>query len=202
LTVLVGLIIWTSLTSLTSLTLLTVLTGLTVLRLFTWWTVILLKIQPSALIPHPSALFLTPLPRGLFVETSPVKESWTLRPAAINLLICLGSLALISGCVRSKVEITTEPPEAEITMNGVNLGNSPVDQPFAWYWYYDFTAAKEGYEPGYKRRRFHAPPWLWPGFDLLMEAMPFYVTDTKKVHLVLEESQDLPDPAFAFEEGG
>lgn len=118
----------------------------------------------------------------------------------VRLLLFSTLMALtlsLFGCVRSKVVVTSEPSGATITMNGVNLGETPVEQPFTWYWYYDFIAEKEGYQSTGERRRFHAPPWLWPGFDLLMEMMPFYVHDTKKVHLVLEEVDQRPDPAFA-----
>lgn len=79
-------------------------------------------------------------------------------------------------------------------MNGVNLGETPVEQPFTWYWYYDFIAEKEGYETAGVRRRFRAPIYLWPGLDLLMEMMPFYVTNTKRVHLELHELDDRPEP--------
>jgi len=97
------------------------------------------------------------------------------------------------------VIVTSEPAEAMITMNGVNLGTTPLEQPFTWYWYYDFVATKEGYVADGKRVRFRAPPWLWPGFDLLMEAMPFYVNDTKKVHLMLAPVDTRPAPQFAEE---
>lgn len=103
---------------------------------------------------------------------------------------------LTAGCVRSKVVVTSEPSGAEITMNGVNLGETPLEHPFTWYWYYDFIAEKEGFEPTGKRERFRAPVYLWPGLDLLMEMMPFYVTDTKFVHLTLPELDERPDPVL------
>lgn len=109
------------------------------------------------------------------------------------LLLALGA----AGCVRSKVVVTSEPSDAEIVMNGVSLGKTPTEQPFTWYWYYDFTARKEGYVTETRRERFRAPPWLWPGADLVMEMMPFYVHDTKRVHIVLSPAQERPEPAFS-----
>lgn len=79
-------------------------------------------------------------------------------------------------------------------MNGVNLGKTPLEQPFTWYWYYDFVATHDGYQPTGLRERFRAPVYLWPGLDLLMEAMPFYVKDTKKVHLALTKTDERPEP--------
>lgn len=115
---------------------------------------------------------------------------------AAVLLTLLALLTSSTGCVRSKVLVTTDPPDASVTMNGVNLGKTPLEEPFTWYWYYDFIAEKEGYKQEGVRKRFHAPPWLWPGFDLLMEAMPFYVNDTKKVHIVLEPVDTKPAPVY------
>jgi hypothetical protein len=113
--------------------------------------------------------------------------------AASIILLAVAS----SGCVRSRVLVTSEPEGAVVTMNGVNLGKTPVDAPFTWYWYYDFVAEADGFEPTGTRERFRAPVWLWPGFDLLMEAMPFYVTDRKRVHLVLTPVDERPKPQYA-----
>lgn len=81
-------------------------------------------------------------------------------------------------------------------MNGVHLGKTPVEQPFTWYWYYDFEASKEGYDRSERRVRFRAPVHLWPGLDLLMEAMPFLVMDTKNVHFDLTKQDERPAPAY------
>ncbi|MCC5875861.1 MAG: PEGA domain-containing protein [Candidatus Sumerlaeia bacterium] len=107
-------------------------------------------------------------------------------------------LFVASGCgVRSSVIVTSEPEGAVVTMNGVNIGETPLQRPFTWYWYYDFRAEKDGYEPVEQRERFRAPVYLWAGLDLLMEMMPFYVYDTKEVHLVLRELEDRPAPQLA-----
>ena len=81
-------------------------------------------------------------------------------------------------------------------MNGVQLGATPVERPFTWYWYYDFVASKDGFVSTKERHRFKAPPYLWPGLDLLMEAMPFWVNDTKEVHLVLKPEDTRPPVLF------
>lgn len=119
-----------------------------------------------------------------------------MRRIVLPLASTLLAAALGSGCVRSKVVITSEPEGAVVTMNGENLGTTPVERPFTWYWYYDIVASKDGYETKKERHRFKAPVYLWVPLDLIMEAMPFYVTDTKKVHLVLEPAQSRPTPLF------
>lgn len=116
---------------------------------------------------------------------------------ACRLLIVTALVVVLAGCVRSKVVITSEPEGATVTMNGVSVGTTPTERPFTWYWYYDFVARKEGYTTLRERHRFRAPIYLWPGLDLLMEAMPFYVDDTKHVHLVLQELDARPEPRYA-----
>lgn len=115
---------------------------------------------------------------------------------AMLLLPMLAALLVVGGCVRSKVRVTSEPSGAIITMNGVNLGTTPVEYPFTWYWYYDFAAEMEGYETASLRRRFHSPIYLMPGLDLIMELIPINIHDTKKVHLELTPKSSRPLPLF------
>ena len=116
----------------------------------------------------------------------------TPRLLAVILLVS----AFASGCVRSRFQVTSDPPGADVTMNDVHLGTTPVEIPFTWYWYYDFRAQKEGYETAFLRQRVNAPVYLWPGPDLLMEMMPFPVYDTRRIHLELEPESDKPSPEY------
>ena len=112
--------------------------------------------------------------------------------------LLLAAVMLTAACgVRSKVIVTSEPSGATVTMNGVHLGETPLEHPFTWFWYYDFIATKEGHHPVGERHRFRAPVWLWPVVDLVAEMMPFYVPSTKRVHLELEPIDPRPRPDFA-----
>ncbi len=95
-------------------------------------------------------------------------------------------IALVSaGCIRSRVVVTSEPTDADITVNGNYRGRTPITIPFGWYWYYDFKVEKEEYKPLTARERFHAPVWFYIPFDLIMEAIPLRIYDTKYRHYVL-----------------
>ncbi|MCC6546910.1 PEGA domain-containing protein [Candidatus Sumerlaeota bacterium] len=114
---------------------------------------------------------------------------------------CIVGLAILAGCgVRQKVIVTSEPTGAVVSMNGVNLGRTPVEQPFLWFWYYDFIAEKKGYKTAGVRKRFRSPVWLWPPLDLVMEAMPFYVPSVKRVHIKMDPLQDRPAPSYEISE--
>ena len=89
------------------------------------------------------------------------------------------------GCIRSRVVVTSEPTGADITVNGTYRGRTPITIPFGWYWYYDFEVDKEGYEPLKARERFRAPVWFYIPFDLIMEAIPLRIYDTKHRHYPL-----------------
>lgn len=114
--------------------------------------------------------------------------------AAVALAVSLAAGA----CVRSKVVITSSPPGADVTMNDVHLGRTPVEAPFTWYWYYDFVAVQEGHGAAYQRRRFKAPWYLVPPLDLAMEMVPVPVRDTRHVHLILEEDPAGLGPVFVL----
>ena len=111
------------------------------------------------------------------------------RLVEITLTILL--VLMISGCIRSRVIITSDPPEADLTFNSKYRGRTPVVIPITWYWFYDVELEKEGFEKITRKERFRAPVWFWMPLDLLMEAMPFPIYDTKYRHYVMVPSEEL-----------
>ncbi len=91
----------------------------------------------------------------------------------------------LCGCIRSRVIVTSDPVGADVTMNNVYRGKTPVEIPFAWYWYYSFDLTKEGYEPVSVRERFHPPVYFMMPLDFVAEAAPFPLYDTKRRHYVM-----------------
>ena len=82
--------------------------------------------------------------------------------------------AVLGGCVRRTMTITTEPPNALVYLNDQEVGRSAVTTDFIWYGDYDVLIRKKGY----KTLKTHwdvKPPWyqiipidfvaevLWPG---------------------------------------
>lgn len=113
------------------------------------------------------------------------------RTAALACVMLAGLTLLTSGCIRSRMRITSEPAQADVFINDVHYGRTPVEVPFSWYWYYKVEARKDGYEPVEEIERLRAPIWMWIPFDLICEAMPFPIYDTKKLHYNLYK-QDRP----------
>jgi hypothetical protein len=100
-------------------------------------------------------------------------------------------LLLSTSCIRSRVVITSDPPGADVTFNKMPRGRTPVTIPIIWYWYYDIKLEKPGYEPLATTERFHAPIWFYIPLDLVMEAIPIPIYDTKKRHYALAPSEEL-----------
>lgn len=111
----------------------------------------------------------------------------TLNGKIARLTLMLTFATLLTGCIRSRVLITSDPPEAEVTWLGEPRGVTPIEIPFIWYWYYDIEIEKEGYEPLETVERFSTPPWLIMPLDLLAELAPFPIRDKRKRHYVLEK---------------
>lgn len=105
-------------------------------------------------------------------------------------VIVIFVLGFLSGCIRSRVIITSDPPGAEVKFNNVPRGRTPITIPFIWYWYYDVELEKEGYEKIVTKERFRAPVWFYIPFDFFMEALPFPIYDTKYRHYVLTPKKE------------
>ncbi|MBI3736380.1 PEGA domain-containing protein [Candidatus Sumerlaeota bacterium] len=113
-----------------------------------------------------------------------------MRLAALYIAM-LGSMGL-SGCIRSRVTITSEPPHAEVTWRGEPRGVTPITIPIKWYWYYDFTIEKDGYEKMERVERFRTPPWFLMPLDLFAEIIPIPMPDNRYRHYKLTKKQEQP----------
>lgn len=100
-------------------------------------------------------------------------------------------LAFLLGCIRSRVIITSDPTGADVTFNNVYRGRTPIIIPIIWYWYYDVEIEKEGFEKLVRVERFRSPVWFYMPFDLLMEALPLPIYDTKYRHYILTPKAEL-----------
>ena len=98
----------------------------------------------------------------------------------------------LSGCIRSRVTITSDPPAAEVIWRGEPRGVTPITIPIKWYWYYDFTLQKEGYEKKEIIERFRTPPWFIMPLDLFAEIIPVPFPDERERNYVLKPKEEKP----------
>jgi hypothetical protein len=87
--------------------------------------------------------------------------------------------------------ITSDPPGAKVWVNGVYHGESPVEIPYNWNWYYDFRLEKPGYETFSTRERFYAPVQHWIPLDLVTDVAPVRSQESQWRHYVLTPKREL-----------
>lgn len=81
---------------------------------------------------------------------------------------CAGATGLLlSGCSSRTLLIESEPSGAEVFVNDVALGRTPVRAGFRHFGVYDVLLTKEGYEPLRVHPKVRAPWFEEPGLDLL-----------------------------------
>lgn len=100
--------------------------------------------------------------------------------------ILISCLFVTSGCVRRKLTVKSDPPEAQVYFNGKFMGETPVDFDFEWYWEHEVELKKEGYETISNTEEIKAPVYMWIPFDLAMELLPFTIRDNRELTYTLK----------------
>jgi hypothetical protein len=80
---------------------------------------------------------------------------------------------MLTGCVRKMLHVTSEPSGAQLYVNSVYRGRTPVSVPFNWNWFYDLRLEAPGHDRFEIRERLYAPPRHVVGPDLIAEFMPW-----------------------------
>lgn len=84
----------------------------------------------------------------------------------------LVALALLSGCTSRTIVVTSEPQGALVTLNGVEVGSTPLEVGFRYYGQYDLQLRKDGYQPLTAAPWANAPWYEYPPIDLLVLPLP------------------------------
>jgi len=82
------------------------------------------------------------------------------------------SLSLLSACVDRRFVITSNPSDARVLLNDVDVGRTPLEVDFTYFGVYDIRLSKPGYEPLVASREAVAPWYEWPIIDLFAMAVP------------------------------
>lgn len=92
-----------------------------------------------------------------------------------------------AGCVDRRFVVTSNVPGAQVTVDGDQLGPSPVDARYEYTGKREFRATAPGCEPLVQTVSF-PPRWYdYPGLDLFAEVIwPFRIEDVRRVHLELQ----------------
>ncbi len=103
-----------------------------------------------------------------------------------------GVCLLCGGCVQRYLTVRSDPPGALVTLNGLEVGRTPMTRSFTWYGNYDVELRKEGYQTLKTHADVKAPWWQWVPIDLLAEMMPFHPTDRQSFSYELKPAATQP----------
>jgi hypothetical protein len=103
--------------------------------------------------------------------------------------------SLLSGCVERRFIITSNPPGATVYREGMQLGVTPVDDPFVYYGTKEYTLVLDGFET-LKVKQKSPPPWYEiPPLDFLAENMwPFTIRDIRRPEPYQLQPLQSPNP--------
>ncbi|HMN96576.1 MAG TPA: PEGA domain-containing protein [Phycisphaerales bacterium] len=110
-------------------------------------------------------------------------------PLRTVLPVALGA-ALLAGCVRRTIDITSEPSGAMVVLNEREVGRTPVTVEFTYYGTYDVRLALDGHEPLLTSGEAVPPLWDNVPLDFVAEALPARLDSTVRWHYVLEPARD------------
>lgn len=102
------------------------------------------------------------------------------------------ALLLLAGCVERTLLIRSDPPGAEIWVDGRYIGKSPTNVRFVWYGDHEIEVRMERYR-SIRRVEPVPAPWyqIFP-LDFVTDVLlPFPIRDEREFHFHLE-----PDPTM------
>ncbi len=91
------------------------------------------------------------------------------RPRYLPIMLCL---LLGSGCVQRIITVKSDPPGALVSMNGQEVGRTPMSQEFLWYGNYGMVLRLDGYETLKTNAAVPAPVWQYIPLDLITDMLP------------------------------
>ncbi len=112
-----------------------------------------------------------------------------MRSRFLTCLVVLTIVSLfLSGCVRRRMSVASNPPGATVYMDGKMIGRTPFSYNFDFYGKREFRLVKEGYETKTKLMRIQAPWYQWPGIDFVTEVLlPGKLTDRPYLEFDMEQ---------------
>ncbi|MCH2582027.1 MAG: PEGA domain-containing protein [Planctomycetota bacterium] len=108
----------------------------------------------------------------------------------ITRLIAVFMLLLLSGCAQRILHIETQPPGADVYINGEAAGKTPLDHPFDFYGKFEIVLRHTDHQ---SRRIIHeaSPPWYaYFPMDIIVEfILPvFPLRDVHRIEASLQKA--------------
>jgi hypothetical protein len=108
--------------------------------------------------------------------------------------------SLLGGCVERRFIITSNPPGATVYREGIQLGVTPVDDPFVYYGDREYLLVLDGFETLKVKQPAPTPWYEVPPLDFLTENLwPFKVRDVRRPEPYQLQPLQTPNPNQVLE---
>jgi len=103
------------------------------------------------------------------------------RALALGLVACCWVFSS-SGCVYRRLIVRSDPPGAQVILDGQEVGTTPVAVPFTYYGTRQLTLVKPGYETRTELVKIPAPWYQWMPLDFVSDNfLPRQVNDRHEI---------------------
>jgi hypothetical protein len=116
----------------------------------------------------------------VMVQCTPVR--WAVVAVGLVLLTSTGC-----GGVNRRFVITSNVPNAQVSINNLPVGAAPAHAAFQYYGYYNIELVHPDCQRETHRVHVKAPWYAYPPFDFLTEVFwPFHIEDVRRYNFVLQ----------------
>lgn len=103
----------------------------------------------------------------------------------MRLLLFAAAILGLIGCIDRKLFIRTEPPGADVFVNGKLIGTSPVELSTPWSGTYGIEIRKEGFATVSDRKEIISKVYEIFPFDFFAQVIPITINDHREVNYTL-----------------
>jgi len=115
------------------------------------------------------------------------------RPFFVAALLVAIALLAISGCVRRRLTVTSNPPGAMVYVDDRAIGTTPVSTPFTYYGTRKLQAVRDGFETVTTLEPMETPWHQVPPLDFFSENLwPWELRDERVVNFDMVPQRDHP----------
>ncbi len=101
---------------------------------------------------------------------------------ALAIVLAAGWLCSASGCVYRRLVVRSDPPGAQVILDGQEVGTTPAAIPFTYYGTRQLTLVKPGYETRTELVKIPAPWYQWMPIDFVSDNfLPRQVNDRHEI---------------------
>ena len=108
-------------------------------------------------------------------------------------VVILLAFASLTGCVKRRISISSNPEGALVWVNDREVGRTPLQFEFLYYGEYDLRLERVGFEPIMTTRWAVSPIWEAPVVDLFAELLSPNRESLVQWHFELEPRNDDPE---------